>query len=89
MKVSRPKLEGGLLLCLFLLCVKNVHAKAQISFGEDPPPPKKTEENPVPENPEIGTRTGVNSQRQGGLLADILGKTLHFSYFLLISITNN
>merc|ERR1711988_1177895 len=73
MKVSRPRLEGGLLLCFFLLCVKNVHAKAQISFGEDPTPPKKTEENPVPENPEIGTRTGVNSQRQGGLLADILG----------------
>ena len=70
MKVSRPRIEGGFLLCFFLLCVKNVHAKAQISFGEDPPPPKKTEEKP-----EIGTRTGANSQRQGGLLADILGKT--------------
>jgi len=74
MKVSRPRAEGGLLLCLFLLCVKNdqitVHAKAQISFGEDTPKPK---EKPK-EAPEIGTRTGANSQqKQGGLLADILG----------------
>merc|ERR1711981_190805 len=74
MKVSRPGAEGGLLLCLFLLCVKNdqitVHAKAQISFGEDTPKPKEK----TKEDPEVGTRTGANSQqRQGGLLADILG----------------
>merc|ERR1711971_885234 len=71
MKVTRMGVDGRLLLCLFLFFVKNVHAKAQgISFGDSPP---KTNEE-TKETPEVGTRTGLNSQKkQGGLLADILG----------------
>ena len=54
MKVSRPGVEGKLLLCLFLLCVRNVDAKAQISFGGNTPKTKVTVE--------VGARTGENGQ---------------------------
>ena len=63
MKLSGP----GLFLCLFLLFV---YAKAQIEFGPDP---KRT--RPRGETVEVETRLNAN-KKQGGLLADILGKIL-------------
>ena len=69
MNFSRPGVEGKLLIFLFLLCVRNVYAKAQISFGGNTPKTKVTVE--------VGARTGGDSQKKqgarAGLLADILG----------------
>ena len=81
MKLSGP----GLLLCLFLLFV---HAKAQIEFGPDPKP-KRT--RPRGETVEVETRLNAN-KKQGGLLADILGKILfHYSlsFFQLYTMKTN
>ena len=82
MKVSRPGVEAGLLLCLFLLCVKNVHAEAGgISFGEDTPKMKEKMKQTV----EVDTRTGVKSR--SGLLAGILGKILYLLPYCFIALS--
>jgi len=69
MRVSTPSARRGLLICLFLLCVKNeqmtnASPSPQISFGEEEPA--------VEEDPEVGARFG-NNNKQGGLLASVLG----------------
>jgi hypothetical protein len=53
----------------------NASPSPQISFGEEEPA--------VEEDPEVGARFG-NNNKQGGLLASVLGKIVFISCFSLI-----